>query len=138
MCSSKSMSSKRDLLIIQGFSCLSKSGSRGRLIWENSLLIFKIGKNGLGKPYSLFDIKIIQKHAKLHLITSKNILKFVFRDTLYLSKPTTNLNVISCNFVIFGVIFMKFSSKCNTKSDIGKFILKFGNFCLYLGKTGAD
>ena len=29
---------------------------------------------------------------------------------------------------------MKFSPKCNTKSDIGKFVVKFGNFCLYLGK----
>ena len=33
---------------------------------------------------------------------------------------------------------MKFSPKCNTKSDIGKFVIKFGNFCLYLGKTGAN
>ena len=47
-----------------------------------------------------------------------------------------NLNVISCNFVIFGAIFMKFSPKCNTKSDIGKFVIKFGNFFLYLGKKG--
>ena len=35
----------------------------------------------------------------------------------------------------FGAIFMKFSPKCNTKSDIGKFVIKFGNFCLYLGKN---
>ena len=30
---------------------------------------------------------------------------------------------------------MKFSPKCNTKSDIGKFVISFGNFCLYLGKN---
>ena len=29
---------------------------------------------------------------------------------------------------------MKFSPKCNTKSDIGKFVIKFGNFCFYLRK----
>ena len=33
---------------------------------------------------------------------------------------------------------MKFSPKCNTESDISKFAIKFGNFCLNLGKTGAD
>ena len=36
-----------------------------------------------------------------------------------------DLNVISCNFVIFGAIFMQFSPKCNTKLDTGKLIIKF-------------
>ena len=30
---------------------------------------------------------------------------------------------------------MKFSPKCNTMTVIGKFVIKFGNFCLYLGKN---
>ena len=33
---------------------------------------------------------------------------------------------------------MKFSPKCNTKSDIGKFVIKLGNFGQYLGKIGAN
>ena len=43
---------------LQGFSYLSISGSRGRLIWENSSLIFKIGKTGLEKLNSLFYLII--------------------------------------------------------------------------------
>ena len=31
---------------------------------------------------------------------------------------------------------MKFSPKCNTKSDIGKFAIKFGNFCSLWEKQG--
>ena len=31
---------------------------------------------------------------------------------------------------------MKFSPRCNTKSDIRKFVIKFGNFC-HWEKTGA-
>ena len=45
------------------------------------------------------------------------------------------MNVISCNFLIFGAIFMQFLPKCNTKSDIGKLVIKFGYFCLCLGKN---
>ena len=30
---------------------------------------------------------------------------------------------------------MKFSPKCHTDSNIGKFVIKFGNFILYLGKN---
>ena len=63
--------------VIQGFSFLSKSGSRGHLIWENSLLIFKIGKTRMETLKSLFHLKIIQKHEKLHFRTIKNI-KFGF------------------------------------------------------------
>ena len=33
---------------------------------------------------------------------------------------------------------MKFSPKCNTKSDIGKFVIKFGNFVSIWEKIGAD
>ena len=33
---------------------------------------------------------------------------------------------------------MKVSLKCNIKSVIGKFNIKFGNFCPYLGKTEMD
>ena len=40
-------------ILNQGFSYLSKSGSRGRLIWEKSSIKFKIGKNGLEKLNSL-------------------------------------------------------------------------------------
>ena len=36
--------------------------------------------------------------------------------------------------VIFGVIFMKFSPKCNTKSDIGKFVIKVWEFLTLFGK----
>ena len=69
--------------------------------------------------------------------TLEQLKYFEFCFHKYSSKPTTNLNVISCNFIIVGAIFMKFSPKCNKNSDIGKFV-KFGNFCLYLGKIGAD
>ena len=31
---------------------------------------------------------------------------------------------------------MNFSPKCNTKSDIGRFFIKFGNFCLLGKKRG--
>ena len=75
-------------------------------------------------------------HGKLHFRTIKIFLKYFSKK--YASKPTTNLNLIRCNFVIFGAIFMKFSPKCNSKSDIGKFVTKFvtkfGDFCLYLGE----
>ena len=33
---------------------------------------------------------------------------------------------------------MKFAPKCCTKLDIGKFIIKFGNFCLLWEKIVAD
>ena len=48
------------------------------------------------------------------------------------------MNVIRCNFVIFGAIFMKFSTKCNTKSDIGKFVKNLGISVSIWEKTGAD
>ena len=31
---------------------------------------------------------------------------------------------------------MKFSPKCNTASEMEEFVIKFGNFCLYLEKNG--
>ena len=40
----------------------------------------------------------------------------------------TYLKVVSNNFIIFGANFMKVLPNCNTKSDIGKFIIKFWNF----------
>ena len=60
------------------------------------------------KLKSLFYFKIIQKHGKLHFRTIKNIVNFVSKNI---------------------------HPKCNKKSDIGKFVIKFGNFCLYLGKN---
>ena len=34
-----------------------------------------------------------------------------------------------------GPLVMKFSPKCNTNSVIGKSVIKFGNFYLYLGNN---
>ena len=64
-------------ILTQGFSCLSKSGSRGRLIWGKQPANIQIG---LEKLNSLFYFKIIQKHGKLHHRTIKNILNFVSRN----------------------------------------------------------
>ena len=32
---------------------------------------------------------------------------------------------------------MKFSPKCNTRSDIGKFVIKFVNFCVFFFLGGG-
>ena len=53
-------------------------------------------------------------------------------------RPTRNLNVISYNLVTFGAIFMKFSPKCNKKSDIGEYVLKIWEFLsLFVKKQGS-
>lgn len=58
---------------------------------------------------------------------------------MYSSKPMTKLNVISCNFANFSVIFMKFSTKCNTRSDIGKFVINLGiSISVWEKKKRAD
>ena len=74
------------MVVGQGFFCISQSGSRGSLI-------FKIGKTGLEKLNSLIYLKSFQ--------SMKN----------FVSRTTTNLNVSSCNFQIFGAIFMEFFTK---------------------------
>ena len=64
----------------QGFSYLSKSGSRGCLIWEKQLANIQNWETGLEKLNSLFYCIIIQKHGKLHHRTIKSILNFVSRN----------------------------------------------------------
>ena len=115
--------------LVQWFSYLSKSGSRGHLIWEKQLAdIQKLGKPDWRNLIVYFTLKPF-KSMENYALEQLKYFEFCFHK--YSSKPTTNLNVISCNFIIVGAIFMKFSPKCNKNSDIGKFVIKFGNFCLY-------
>ena len=55
---------------VQGFSYLSKSGSRGRMTWEKQLAKTRLEKR-------LFYFKIIQKHGKLLFRAIKNVWNIV-------------------------------------------------------------
>ena len=83
------------------------------MIWEKQLAntVFKIGKTGLEKLKSLF--LSMENYTQLKIFG--NLFLKIFIKTYH------KLNVISCNFVIFGAIFMKSLPKCKTNADIGIF-----------------